>query len=80
MSEKSETSKAQPTPVTVACGCNLTIDSPEVVPDPRYTLMGTLTLIWGVTARPKAIDFRCSRCGKNIHTARDEKTIREHIR
>jgi len=79
MSDETPERKAEPTPVTTACGCNLTIWSPEVVAEPRFTVMGTLTLIWGVTARPKAIDFRCTRCGKTIHTARDEKTIREHI-
>jgi len=79
MSDKPEKPQAQPTPVTIACGCNYTIESPEVVAEPQYTLMGTLTLIWGVTARPKAIHYRCAKCGKNIHTARDDKTIREHI-
>ena len=78
-----ESSKPQPepepTPVTRACGCNLTVASPTVVAEPRYTLMGTLTLIWGITARPKAIDFRCTKCGKCIHVARDEQTIREHM-
>lgn len=69
---------AEPTPVTRACGCNATIESPTVVADPRYTLMGTLTLIWGVTAQPKAIDFRCTKCGKTIHTARDAQTLRAH--
>lgn len=79
MSDESSEPEAQPTPVTIACGCNYTCQSPEIVPEPRYTLMGTLTLIWGVTARPKAIDYRCAKCGKTIHSARDEKTIREFI-
>jgi len=69
----------EPTPITQACGCNFTIASPQVVAEPRYSAMGTLTLVWGVTARPKAIDFRCTKCGKTIHTARDEQTIRRHM-
>lgn len=61
-----------------ACRCGHTIASPAVVPEPRYSVLGTLTLIYGVTAKPKAIDYRCTRCGVVIHSARDERTIREH--
>ncbi len=69
---------AQPTPVTVACGCNYTVESREVVAEARYGILGYCTLMFGVTARPKRIDFQCIKCGKLIHQAHDSATILEH--
>ncbi len=69
---------ATPTPVTASCGCNHTTDSREVVAEPRYGLFGYSALLFGVTARPKRVDFVCTRCGETIHRAHDAATIDEH--
>lgn len=64
------------TPVTVDCGCNKTLDDETVISEPSYGFFANLTLLFGVTAAPRRIDFRCLTCGKTIASADDPETIR----
>jgi len=65
-----------PTPVTIACGCRRTLRDPSVISEPRYSIWATATLLFGITAAPKAVDFQCLKCHKVIATATDAATIR----
>jgi hypothetical protein len=70
--------KSSPTPVTVACGCNKTPQDDSVITEPQYGFLANLTLLFGVTAAPKRIDFRCLDCGKVIGSTDDAAQIKRH--
>lgn len=70
--------KDQPTPVTIACGCNRTLNDGAIVSEPKYGFMANMTLLFGITAAPKRIDFRCVQCGKTVATSSDPATIKAH--
>jgi hypothetical protein len=65
-----------PTPVTIACGCRRGLNDASVISEPRYSWWATATLLFGVTAPPKAVEFQCLKCRKVIATATDRETIR----
>jgi hypothetical protein len=65
-----------PTEVTRACGCNRTLRDPSVISEPRYGFWATATLLFGVTAAPRAVDFQCLKCRKIIASVTDAATIR----
>lgn len=69
--------KTQPTPVTIACGCNRTLEDGAIVSEPAYGFWANMTLLFGVTAAPRRIDYRCLKCGKVVASADDPKTIKE---
>lgn len=70
--------KDQPTPVTIACGCNRTLNDGAIVSDPKYGFMANMTLLFGITAAPKRIDFRCVQCGKTVATTTDPSMIKQN--
>jgi|GEM_PF-1921395 len=67
-----------PTPFTIACGCMRSIHDASVISEPRYSWWATATLLFGVTAPPKAVDFQCLKCRKVIASFNDAATIRRH--
>lgn len=69
---------SSPTPVTIACGCNKTVEDESVITEPQYGFFANLTLLFGVTAAPKRIDYRCLQCGKVIASTEDAAQIRLH--
>ncbi|MBL8788531.1 MAG: hypothetical protein JNJ59_26790 [Deltaproteobacteria bacterium] len=69
--------KDQTTPVTIACGCGKKLGDSAIIEEPRYGFFGDLTLLFGVTAAPKRIDYRCVKCGKVVHSASDAQTIKQ---
>ncbi len=69
---------SEPTPATIACGCHKTPLDESVITEPQYSFFANLTLLFGVTAAPKRIDYRCLECGKVIHTTEDPAQIRRH--
>ena len=67
----------QPTPVTIACGCNKTLADGAIVSEPAYGFWANMTLLFGVTAAPRRIDYKCVQCGKTVASSSDPKTIRD---
>ncbi len=67
---------AEPTPVTIACGCMKTIEDDAVITEPQYGFFANLTLLFGVTAAPKRVDWQCLKCGKTIASSDDPATIK----
>ena len=73
MSDETDEHEEAPT-----CRCGHTFDAKPVIPRPRYSILGQISLIViGVTVSPKRVDYVCSRCGETIHSARDQATLRE---
>jgi hypothetical protein len=68
----------KPTEVTIACGCNRTPSDERVLQEPNYGFFANLTLLFGVTAAPRAIDFRCLACGKHIGSTSDPELLRKN--
>lgn len=68
----------KPTEVTVACGCNRTPSDERILQEPSYGFFANLTLLFGVTAAPRSIDFRCLACGKVIGSSSDPELIRKN--
>jgi hypothetical protein len=67
-----------PTPVSAACGCNRGLRDPSVISEPRYGFWAMATLLFGVTAAPRAVDFQCLKCRKIIASVTDPATIRRY--
>ncbi len=67
-----------PTPVTIACGCRRGRKDPSVIAEPRYSWWATATLLFGVTAPPKSLEYQCLKCRKVIAVETDAETIRRH--
>ena len=67
-----------PTPVTIACGCRRGRKDPSVIAEPRYSWWATATLLFGVTAPPKSLEYQCLKCRKVIAVETDSETIRRH--
>ena len=66
-----------PTPVTVACGCNKTIRDDTVMQEPRYGFFANMTLLFGITAAPKRVDYICLTCGKTIAASTDPASLQK---
>lgn len=43
----------------------------------EYTFLGWCLILFGISARPRAIRFTCRRCDQVIVRATDEQTITE---
>ncbi len=46
----------------------------------RYGLGAWLLLFSGSSTKPKAITFRCGRCGEALETTRDPEVLEAHRR
>jgi hypothetical protein len=69
--------KDEPTPVTIACGCKRTLSDGAIVSEPSYGFFANLTLLFGVTASPRRIDYRCVQCGKVVWATSDPQAIKD---
>ncbi|MCB1177419.1 MAG: hypothetical protein KDK36_07565 [Leptospiraceae bacterium] len=47
-----------------SCKCGTDKTSPDAEPIVKYTVMGMLKLIWGITTIPKSVEYRCRKCGR----------------
>jgi hypothetical protein len=54
------------------CRCGFAMGHGLIRRTPKYTVMGWVTLLWGVTVTPKRIDYQCMRCEEVIHTVRSD--------
>ncbi len=44
----------------------------------RYSTMGWFTLLIGVTARPRAVEYWCRRCGERFDSTADPDVLAKH--
>ena len=54
-----------------------TRDDDAVVSEPVYGFFANLTLLFGVTAAPRRIDWKCLKCGKVITSSDDPAVIKQ---
>jgi len=60
------------------CGCGVrrALTDPAVSAEPRYGFWRSMTLLFGVTAGPKRIDYVCMSCGTVIASSSDAALLR----
>ena len=54
------------------CRCGFRMGHAMIKRTPKYTMLGWITLLWGVSITPKRIDYQCMRCEMVIHTVDSE--------
>lgn len=59
----------------VTCSCGHTIESRWVSPYPEYSTFRMILLVLGSPQTPKAIEFRCRKCGEVIARTTDRQTL-----
>lgn len=59
-----------------ACRCGHDRYHHDTRPDLRYGVGGWLNFFSGISAQPKAITFRCAKCGEAFETSRDPAVLR----
>jgi hypothetical protein len=62
------------------CSCGHTRDHELVVHEPEYTLWGWILLsMFGISAKPDHIVFRCTKCREKLGVSRDKALIDRQI-
>jgi hypothetical protein len=62
------------------CPCGNARDSKYAVPEREYTTLGAAYLLWGGTAIPTKVAFRCVKCHHVIETIRGSRnTMRSFV-
>jgi hypothetical protein len=56
------------------CACGTTRDSKYAVIERQYTTAGTLYLLWGGTAVPERVTFRCVKCAATFDSLRGTRS------
>ena len=57
------------------CRCGFDRSSGLIRRTPKYTLMGWITLLWGVSVTPKRIDYQCMKCEEVIFTEKSDRVL-----
>ncbi|MGM0574577.1 MAG: hypothetical protein ACQEXJ_02415 [Myxococcota bacterium] len=60
------------------CRCGYAIGDGMIAEEPRYSLGGTLALLFGITARPVELVFECRKCGEVLARTSDPAKLRAH--
>jgi hypothetical protein len=68
-----------PNAALAVCKCGTDRTRREATPEREYTFFGTLYALWGGTAVPTRVTFRCVRCGVAFDAATDRATCRRFI-
>lgn len=61
------------------CRCGTDRTRREATPEREYTLAGTAYALWGGTAIPARVNFRCVHCGEIFDSCTDLTTRRAFI-
>jgi hypothetical protein len=61
------------------CKCGTDRTRREATPERDYTFLGTLYALWGGTAIPSRVSFRCVHCGVEFDACSDVATRRAYI-
>ena len=61
------------------CKCGTDRTKQEATPEREYTFFGTIYALWGGTARPSRVNFRCVRCGVVFDGGSDFETCDAHV-
>jgi len=61
------------------CKCGTTRRSKYSVANRDYSFVGLLYLLWGGTAIPTKVSFRCVKCGALIESSTSRRVCEEHV-
>ncbi len=61
------------------CKCGTDRTRREATPEREYSLLGTLYALWGGTAIPTIVRFRCVHCGVVFDHTTDRAEMRAYI-
>lgn len=62
------------------CKCGTDRDSKFSVCEREYGSLAILYLVWGGTAAPRKVTFRCVKCGKVFDSSTREAVCRRYIK
>jgi hypothetical protein len=63
------------------CSCGYTRDHEMVEQEPEYSLWGWILLsMFGISAKPDHIVFRCTRCRQTLGVSRDPALIAHRVK
>lgn len=68
---------AEPSGPTCSCGHDRR--HWMVSPEPQYTGLDWVWVIFGITTIPREVRFRCRRCGETFDRTTDDAEMRRHI-
>lgn len=61
------------------CKCGNDRKSPLVKAEASYSAAGWLALVFGASAVPKKVVFRCSKCGEAFDETTDPVELKTHV-
>jgi hypothetical protein len=62
-----------------ACACGTTRSSRVAIPERDYSTLGAIYLLWGGTARPTRVTFRCARCGEVFDACTKKEELTAYV-
>jgi hypothetical protein len=62
-----------------SCACGTTRSSRGAIPERDYSTLGTVYLLWGGTARPTKVTFRCVYCGEVFDECTNKKELDAYV-
>ena len=64
--------------VAEACGCGVSVEDNSCRPEPRYNGWGVFSLLWGMSARPRSVRFKCWACNRTVFESTDDTLLSRH--
>jgi hypothetical protein len=62
-----------------SCGCGTTRDSRAAIPERDYSTLGAIYLLWGGTAKPTSVTFRCVHCGEVFDRCTNKEELGAYV-
>jgi hypothetical protein len=62
-----------------SCACGTTRTSRSAVPERDYSTLGAVYLLWGGTARPTRVTFRCLHCGEVFDSCTKKEELAAYV-
>ena len=60
------------------CGCAASPLDNSCRPEPRYNGWGIFALLWGMSAKPHSVVFKCWTCNRTVFESKDETLLTRH--
>jgi hypothetical protein len=60
---------------TPRCRCGFAKGDFWVRPSKTYGMWGVFGMMFGVSSRPRRVDYKCARCGQTVETVTDPATL-----
>lgn len=60
------------------CRCGYARGDGMVAEEPRYSFTGSMALLFGITAPPISLQYKCRKCGEVLGETRDPAELKRH--